>query len=117
MTRYLPVGWGALDHDALRLGADLVAAELAPADEELLVGRPSVDGAAGGFGLRFLQAEVGDLRAGQIAGRFAEDKLAVVMDAGLEVLVELVDDAGGSPKRWRSSSVQQFFRRASNCAP
>src|SRR6187399_1937593 len=33
----------ALDHRALGLGADLVAAELAPGDEELLIGREAVD--------------------------------------------------------------------------
>ena len=33
----------ALHHQALRFGADLVAAELAPGDEELLLGSEAID--------------------------------------------------------------------------
>ena len=58
----------ALHHRALRLGADRVAAELAPRDEELLVRREAVDRRRGGLPCcDLLERAVGDLGAGEIA--------------------------------------------------
>ena len=71
---------------------------------------------------RFLVGAIRDLRAGEIADRFAEHELAVVMDAGLdEIAVELVARRTGRA-RWnffRSSGVHQLSSVpcASNCAP
>ncbi len=51
--------------------------------------KPSIVGAGLVF-LRFLECQIGDLRAGQVADAFAQHELAVVMDARLdEVAVEL----------------------------
>src|SRR5438270_12731080 len=84
----------ALHHQALRLGTYFVAAELPPGDEELLCRRQAVDYRGGPGLLRFLKCQPGDLRAGEVADRFAEYKSAVVMDAGLdEVAVELIRHA------------------------
>src|SRR5688572_22981121 len=71
----------ALDHGALRFGADLVATPLAPRDEELLLGREAVDGRLGALPFAgFLVGEERDLRAGEVADRFAEHELAVVVE-------------------------------------
>ena len=58
--------------------------------------------------LRLLEGQVGDLGACEIADRFAEHQLAVVVDAGLdEVVLELVDDA----LRPRAGSACQIVGR------
>src|SRR6187399_841840 len=73
-----------------------VAAELAPGDEELLIGREAVDVARRVLLPRLLQRAVGDVRAAEIADRFAEDELALVMDTRLDgVLLELLRHARG----------------------
>src|SRR5436190_16657676 len=84
----------ALHHQAHRFRPDRVAAELTPADEELLIGREAVDRLRGMLLLCFLKCEVRDLGAGEIADRLAEDEASLMMDAGLdEVVLELIGDA------------------------
>src|SRR5450755_2272111 len=88
----------ALYHQTLGFGANLVAAELSPGDEELLLGREAVDVGRSRLAFeRFLIGEIGDLRSAQVADTFAEHELAVVVDIFLdEVIVELIGDAGSS---------------------
>src|SRR5512134_1084449 len=83
----------ALDHQALRLGPDRIAAELAPADEELLLRREAVDDRLRSLALAGLQVAVErDLGPGQVADRLAQHQLAVVVHARLdEVALELLD--------------------------
>src|SRR6185295_13256808 len=78
-----------------RLETDRVAAELAPADEELLLWCEAVDRRLGSLALaRLLVGEERDLRASQVADALAEHELAVVVDAGLdEVAVVLLRHA------------------------
>src|SRR5450432_2512925 len=82
----------ALDHGALGFGADLVAAPLTPGDEELLLGCKAVNGRFRRLALaRFLVSQVSEFCAAEIANRFAQHELAVVMNPGLdEIAVELV---------------------------
>src|SRR5204863_3766754 len=85
----------ALHHEALGLLADLVAAPLAPRDEELLLGREAVDGRLGTLALaRDLVRLERELGAGEVADRLAQHELAVVVDFRLdEVALELVHHA------------------------
>ena len=112
-----------LHHRARECGADGVAAELPPGDEELLIRREPVDRGQRWFAtLRDLECAVRDPRPGQIADALAQHELAVVVDPRLdEVAVELLDDAGRALVEARSGrlGVHQFCRRpcASNCAP
>src|ERR1700730_4605355 len=65
----------ALHHQALRVGTDLVAAELSPGDEELLLGSEAVDVSRARFAFeRFLIGEVGNFGAAQISDAFAENE-------------------------------------------
>src|SRR5262249_51334734 len=86
----------ALDHRAGGLGAGRVAAELPPRDEELLVGSEAVLVGQGRLPApRDLEGAVGDLRAGEVPDRLAQDEPAVVVESGLdEIVLELVDDTG-----------------------
>src|SRR5437899_8418935 len=84
----------ALHHQALRLGPRLVAAELSPGDEELLLGREPVADRLRVLAQRLLERGERDARAGEIADRFAEDQAPVVMDGRLDVVaLELVHHA------------------------
>ena len=108
MTRYLPIGCGSpWTISRCVSGADRVAAELAPGDEELLLGREAVDRRRGRLALaRLLEGAVGDLRPGEVADRLAEHQLAVVVDAGLD---------RSSPRTGRRRTARaawNFFRSA-----
>src|SRR5438067_7006239 len=84
----------ALEHQALRLGPRLVAAELSPGDEELLLGREPVADRLRMLAQRLLERGERDARAGEIADRFAKDQAPVVMDGRLDVeALELVHHA------------------------
>ena len=77
-------------------GADGVAAELAPGDEELLLGREAVDGRLRALALARLLEGRGRrcLAPARSPIDLAQHQLAVVVDAGLdEVALELVDHA------------------------
>src|SRR5690348_5740619 len=84
----------ALHHLALRLGTHLVAAELSPGDEELLIRRVAVNGRLRLLLLRLLECEICDLYAPQVANRLTQNQLAIVMDARLDIVViKLIDHA------------------------
>ncbi len=87
-----------LHHQALGLDANLVAAELSPCDEKLLLGVEAVDIGGTRFALqRLFVGEERHFRTAQVSDAFAQHQLAVVMNAGLdEVVVELIGYAGGA---------------------
>src|SRR6266853_5892347 len=86
----------ALHHLALQLGSDLIAAPLSPGDEELLLGRETLDGRTRVLPLRLVERQIRDLGARQVGDAFTEHQLAVVMDARLdEIAVELTRDTRG----------------------
>src|SRR5215813_2034924 len=95
-----------LDHETLGLRADLVAAELAPGDEELLIGSEAVDRRRRVLLARLLEGEIGHLHPGQIGDALAEHEFPIVMDVGLdEIAIEL-------PRHARSALLEltQIFR-------
>src|SRR5882672_10557925 len=87
-----------LHHQALGLDADLVATELSPGDEELLLGGEAVKVRGTGLAFeRFLVRKKCNLRAPQVADAFAQHELAVVVDSGLdEVVVELIGNTSAA---------------------
>src|SRR5215469_5478876 len=86
----------ALHHEPLSFRTDSVATKLSPGNKELLVGREAVNCSSRRPALlRFLKRQIGNLGSRQITNTFAKDKLAIVMDVGLnEVAIKLPDNAG-----------------------
>jgi phosphoglycolate phosphatase-like HAD superfamily hydrolase len=76
----------ALDHLARELRTLLVAAELSPGDEELLVRGEAVDVGRRRLLLRLLERKVRNLRARQVADRLTQHQLAVFVDGRLDVV-------------------------------
>ena len=83
-----------LDHEALGFGTRLVAARLPVAEEELLFGSEAVDGLRGRSGERLAESKPRNRDSAEVAYRFAEHQLPLVVDARLdEIAVELIRDA------------------------
>ncbi len=74
---------------------------------------PSMVGAGGLPLQRFFERQISDFGARQIANRFSEHQLAVVVDAWLdEVAVELIGDAlGALLEILQVAAVHQLLRR------
>src|SRR6266496_3011823 len=84
----------ALYHLPLRLRADLVATDLAPGDEKLLVGGKAIESGCRVLLFRFLKGKVGDLGPRKVSYALAQHQLAVVVNVWLdEVAVELIRHA------------------------
>src|SRR5258708_31058685 len=80
-----------LHHQSLALKAGLVAAELTPRNEELLLRREAVDVSRARLAFqRLLVSKISDLRSAQVANALAQNQFAVVMYIFLDkVIVEL----------------------------
>src|SRR5947209_4003599 len=87
----------ALHHGSLRFRTNLIPAELAPRDKELLIGSKTVERRRGMLLFRFLICQKGDLRSGKVANALAQYQVPVVVNARFdEVIIELVRDAHGT---------------------
>src|ERR1700730_11532362 len=90
--------WIGVGLQARSFGALVGTPDLRPAQKETLLGSEAVEV----FGTRipfqgFFVGGVGDSQAAEVADAFAEHKLAVLMQAGLDLVgVELFFDAGGA---------------------
>src|SRR6478672_518228 len=83
-----------LDHGALRFRTNLITAPLSPGNKELLLRRVTVNGGLRVGLLGFFESQESDLGAGKIANASTENKLAIVVNAGLnEIAIELANDA------------------------
>ena len=86
-----------LDHGALRFRTNLITAPLSPGNKELLLWRVTVDGGLRVFLLGFFESQESDLGAGKVANAFTQNKLAIVVNAGLnEIAIELAHHAGSA---------------------
>src|SRR5580704_15078365 len=90
--------WVGLQHRALGFDADLISAELAPGDIELLLRSEAIDIRGTRLALaRLLICQECNLRAAQVADALAQYEVAVVMHAGFdEVAIELIGHARGA---------------------
>src|SRR5271155_2269866 len=85
-----------LHHQALRLDADRIAAELSPGNKELLLRSEAVDIRRTRFPLkRLLIGKKSDFGTAQVSDALTQYQLAVMMNAGLdEIVIELIGHAG-----------------------
>src|SRR6478672_10601291 len=89
--------WVTLDHGALRFRTNLITAPLSPGNKELLLWRVTVNGGLRVGLLGFFESQESDVGAGKIANAFTQNKLAIVMSAGLnEITIELAHHAGSA---------------------